>query len=84
MGQSALGVWSAAVLLFVLVQKAPLFLVALLAIMVYLAVIEVRNEPEMTFQVKVWWVMLVFLTNFPGLIALRIYLMVVRRRRAAS
>lgn len=70
-------------ILFVLIQKAPLFLVALLAIMVYLAVIEVRNEPDMTFQVKVWWVMLVFLTNFPGLIALRIYLMVVRRRRAA-
>jgi hypothetical protein len=78
------GVWSAAVILFVLIQKAPLFLVALLAIMVYLAVIEVRNEPGMSFQVKFWWVMLVFLTNFPGLIALRVYLLIIRRRRAAS
>jgi hypothetical protein len=70
-------------LFFVIYQKAPLPLLALLAIMVYLAVIEVRPREDMSFQAKVWWVMLVFLTNFPGLIALRIYTFVLNRRRAA-
>ena len=35
----------------------------------------------MTFQAKVWWVLLVFLTNFPGLIALRVYTLIRRRAR---
>lgn len=69
-------------LLFVLVQRAPLFLCLLLAIMVYLAVIEVRAS-DMALQAKLWWVLLVFLTNFPGLIALRLYTLVRRRRTAA-
>ena len=68
-------------ILFVLVQRAPVFLVLLLAIMVYLAVLEVREQPDMSFQSKVWWVLLVFLFNFPGLIALRIYTVIRRRRR---
>ena len=69
---------------FVLTQRAPIPLLVLLAIMVYLAVIEVRNREDMSFQAKVWWVMLVFLTNFPGLIVLRIYTFVLNRRRTAE
>jgi hypothetical protein len=69
---------------FVLTQRAPIPLLVLLAIMVYLAVIEVRNQEWMTFQTKVWWVMLVFLFNFPALIALRIYTFVRNRRSAAE
>jgi hypothetical protein len=72
------------VIFFVLFQRAPIPLLILLAIMVYLAVIEVRPRDDMSFQAKVWWVMLVFLTNFPGLIALRIYTFVLNRRRAAN
>jgi hypothetical protein len=71
-------------ILFVLTQRAPIPLLVLLAIMVYLAVIEVRSQDDMTFQVKVWWVMLVFLTNFPGLVVLRIYTFIRGRRRAAD
>jgi TctA family transporter len=71
------------VLVFYLFDRAPPLLILLLAIMVYLAFIEVRNEPDMTWQVKLWWVLLVFLTNFIGLIALRIFVTVRRRRRNA-
>ncbi len=78
-GPAVIVVW---MLLFVAVQRAPLFLCVLLAIMVYLAFIEVRNA-DMTFQAKAWWILLVFLTNFPGLIVLRLYTLV-RRRRTAS
>jgi hypothetical protein len=81
--QAPCGYLGAAMILFVVFQRAPLFMIALLGIMVYLAVIEVRNEPGMSLQGKVWWVLLVFLTNFPGLIALRLYLMM-RRRRPTS
>ena len=69
---------------FVLFQRAPIPLLILLAIMVYLAVIEVRPREDMSFQAKFWWVTLVFLTNFPGLIALRIYTFVLNRRRTAN
>jgi hypothetical protein len=72
------------VIFFVLFQQAPIPLLILLAIMVYLAVIEVRNREDMSFQAKVWWVMLVFLTNFPGLIALRVYTFFLNRRHAAN
>lgn len=68
-------------LLFVLFQRAPVFLVLLLAVMVYLAILELRGEQGMTFQAKVWWVLLVLLFNFPGLIALRVYTLIRRRRR---
>ena len=69
---------------FVLYQRAPIPLLVLLVIMVYLAVIEVRPRDDMSLQAKFWWVMLVFLTNFPGLIALRIYTFILNRRRAAN
>ena len=71
-------------ILFVLIQSAPLFPALLLAAMVYLAVIEVRAQPDMTFQARLWWVLLVFMTNFPGLIALRIYTLIRRRRRGGA
>jgi hypothetical protein len=77
------GISCPAVLFFYLFDRAPPLLILLLAIMVYLAFIEVRNEPDMTWQVKLWWILLVFLTNFIGLIALRIFVTVRRRRRNA-
>ena len=71
-------------ILFVIFQRAPIPLIVLLGIMVYLAVIEVRGLEGMSLQGKVWWVMLVLLTNFPGLIALRIYALVRGRRRSTA
>jgi hypothetical protein len=50
--------------------------------LVYLAWIEVRREPDLLAQVKLWWCLLVFLLNLPGYVALRIWVAVRRRRRA--
>jgi hypothetical protein len=50
--------------------------------LVYLAWIEVRREPDLLAQVKLWWCLLVFLVNLPGYVALRIWVAVRRRRRA--
>ena len=71
-------------ILFVIFQRAPIPLIVLLGIMVYLAVIEVRGQDGMSLQGKAWWVMLVLLTNFPGLIALRVYTLLRARRRTAA
>ena len=37
--------------------------------LVYLAWIEVRREPDLLPQAKLWWCLLVFLTNVPGYVA---------------
>jgi hypothetical protein len=71
------------VVFFYVFGQAPLFLIVLLAIMVYLAFIEVYRE-DMTWQWKLWWVLFVFLLNFVGLIILRIYMIVRKRRQTAS
>ncbi len=70
-------------ILFVLIQRVPPLMALLLAIMVYLAILEVRPRTDLSFQAKVWWVLLVLLTNFFGLIALRIFTFTRDRRRRA-
>jgi len=50
--------------------------------LVYLAWIEVRREPDLLAQVKLWWCLLVFLVNLPGYVALMIWVALRRRRRA--
>lgn len=60
-------------LLFVIFQKAPPLLVVVLAVIVWLAIVEVRGQQEMPLLQKVWWVLFVLLTNFIGLVILRIY-----------
>ena len=71
-------------LLFVLVDNVPDILWLCLAGLVYLSWIEVRKEPELMPQAKLWWCLLVFLTNIPGYVALRIWVAVRRRRRASD
>ncbi len=70
-------------ILFVIFQRAPILLIVLLAVIVWLAIIEVRGQQEMPLLQKVWWVLFVLLTNFVGLIILRIYTYE-KRRRAGS
>ena len=48
-------------LLFLLFDSVPDILWLSLAGLVYLAWIEVRREPELLVQVKLWWCLLVFL-----------------------
>jgi hypothetical protein len=70
-------------LLFLLFDNVPDILWLCLAGLVYLSWIEVRREPEQL-QVKLWWCLLVLLTNIPGYVALRIWVAVRRRRRASD
>jgi len=68
--------------LYVIFQQAPLWTVLLLAVMVWLAMIEVWKRDTMTPLQKVWWVLLVLLTNFIGLIALRVWIYWSSRRES--
>ena len=69
---------------FLLFDNVPDILWLSLLGLVYLAWIEVRAEPELVPQAKLWWCLLVFLTNVPGYVALRIWVAVRRRRRASD
>jgi hypothetical protein len=70
--------------LFFLTDTVPDILWLALFALVYLAWLEVRREPDLQFQAKLWWVLLVFLLNFPAYIALRIWVWDRRRRRASD
>ena len=69
-------------ILFVILGHVPLVLALAQVAMVYLAWIEVRQEPGMTFEMKLWWCLLVFIFNVLGYLALRVWLLARRRRRA--
>ena len=69
-------------LLFVLLGHTPVVLLVCLLGLLYLTWIELRTE-SLEPLVQLWWFLLVFLFNVVGYVALRIWL-VVRRRRAAE
>jgi hypothetical protein len=71
------------VLPFVLIGRVPLILLACLLGLLYLTWVDLRDEPDVKPQVKVWWGLLVLLFNVLGYAALRVWL-AVRRRRAAE
>ena len=71
-------------LLFLLFSSVPDILWLSLVGLVYLSWIEVRQEPDLVAQTKLWWCLLVFLTNVPGYVALRIWIASRRRRRASN
>ena len=69
-------------LLFFLLGHTPLILLICLGGLLYLTWIELRDE-ELDSQVKLWWYLLVLILHVPGYLALRIWLVVRRRRDAA-
>jgi hypothetical protein len=69
------------VLPFVVTGRVPLILLACLVGMLYLTWLDLRDEPDVEPTVKLWWALLVLLFNVLGYAALRLWL-VVRRRRA--
>jgi hypothetical protein len=69
-------------LLFVLLGHTPVVLLLCLLGLLYLTWIELRAEP-LEPLVSMWWYLLVLLFNVLGYVALRIWL-VIRRRRAAE
>ena len=70
-----------AVILFVLIGHVPTVLLLAQLGMLYLAVLDMREEDDLDFQVKVWWVLLVLLFNVLGLIAEKVWVTARRRRR---
>jgi hypothetical protein len=68
--------------LFLLIGSVPVILALCLVGLVYLTWVELRHE-DLDPLVKLWWVLLVLLTHVPGYLALRIWLVVRRRRDAA-
>jgi hypothetical protein len=59
--------------LFLLFDSAPLVLVITLVVMLYLSAMELRKRPWRR-VVKLWWLLLVFLTSAAGFLALLAYL----------
>jgi heme/copper-type cytochrome/quinol oxidase subunit 2 len=72
------------VILFVLIGHVPIVLLLAQLGMLYLAILDMREEQDLDFQVKVWWVLLVLLFNVLGLVAEKIWVTRRRRRRRAS
>jgi hypothetical protein len=70
-----------AVLLFVLIGHVPTVLLLAQLGMLYLAVLDMREEEGLDFQVKVWWVLLVLLFNVVGFLAEKTWVTIRRRRR---
>jgi hypothetical protein len=71
------------VLLFVLIGHVPIVLLLAQLGMLYLVVLDMREEADLDFQVKVWWVLLVLIFNVLGLIAEKVWVTMRRRRRAS-
>ena len=67
---------------FFLIDSVPDILWLSLVGLVYLAWVEVRHEPDLLPQAKLWWCLLVFFVNVLGYVALRIWVAIRRRRRA--
>ncbi len=66
-------------IVFVLLGNMPLLLALILAAMVYLTWIEVREEP-ISGMAKAWWCSLVLLLNLLGYIVLRVTFAIWRAR----
>jgi hypothetical protein len=71
----------AAVLFFVIFQSVPAILLLTLAVALYLTWYDVKDEPDLEFQVKTWWFLLVLLFHVPGYLVFRVWIAVRRHRR---
>jgi TctA family transporter len=71
----------AAMLLFVLFQATPPIMLLVLAVTLYLVVMDLRQEDDLEFTYKVWWFLFVLLTHVPGYLIFRVWIAVRRHRR---
>jgi hypothetical protein len=74
---------AAPMIVFVFTGQAPLILILALLILCYLTAWDLRQEQDMDFLPKAWWVLLVFLLHVFGYAAFRIWLAMRRRGRTA-
>jgi hypothetical protein len=68
-------------LLFVIFQATPPIMLLVLAVTLYLVVMDLRLEEDLEFTHKVWWFLLVLLTHVPGYLIFRVWIAVRRHRR---
>ena len=68
-------------LLFVLTDSVPPIMLLVLAVTLYLVVIDVKDEPGLAFLHKAWWFMFVVMTHVPGYLIFRVWIAVRRHRR---
>jgi hypothetical protein len=71
----------AAVLVFVIFQQVQLILLLILVVCLYLVWVDVKDEPDLEFQVKMWWFLLVLLLHVPGYLIFRLWIAARRRAR---
>jgi hypothetical protein len=68
-------------MLFVLTDSAPPIMLLVLAVTLYLVVVDIKDEPGLAFLHKAWWFLFVLLTHVPGYLVFRGWLAVRRHRR---
>ena len=56
-------------ILFVITQQVPPILLLILVICLYLSGWTLKDEPDLEFQIKVWWVLFVLLLHVLGLLS---------------
>ena len=71
-------------LLFVIFQSVPAILLLTLVGCLYLVWVDVKDEPDLEFQIKIWWFLLVLLLHVLGYLIFRVWLAVRRRGRRAD
>jgi hypothetical protein len=74
----------AAVLLFVIFQQVPLILLLILVVCLYLVWVDLKDEADVEFQIKMWWFLLVLLLHVVGYLIFRLWLFLHRRHRASG
>ncbi|MEA2176930.1 MAG: hypothetical protein QOG77_227 [Solirubrobacteraceae bacterium] len=73
-------------IVFVLLGHVPTVLLLAQLAMLYLVVMDMREEKDLDLQVRVWWVLLVLLFGVLGFLAEKLWILArrQRRRRAAE
>ena len=71
-------------LLFVLLGHVPTVLLLALLGMLYLVWVDLRDEDDLDFQIKVWWFLLVLIFNVLGFVVEKIWIVGRRRRRRSA
>ena len=68
-------------LLFALTGSVPTVMLLVLAVTLYLVVVDIKDEPGLAFLHKAWWFMFVVMTHVPGYLVFRVWIAVRRHRR---
>jgi len=69
------------VIVFVILGQVPVVLLVAQIGMLYLTWIDLREERDLDFQVKLWWFLLVLLFNVVGFLGEKLWITARRQRR---